>query len=757
MKTEPARRSCRLSQNDCSIGQRGKEAQLNAAASNGHNTVIFWRRALETAMLSCPKRLDLNEQCRAPFFELVARGLLKHSIMVVDQATATTIQSLGGLDFLYGLGVANAVNIDLFAAPVNDKDTISKLDGLRCLFIPQGDGEATRQRHLVFFVSGVLWAYESYFVNAMMSRTGTKQQLAFERITILSTLSEKGHECFPVDHENGKSVPPFHYDEFAVRVSQRAFQEEHTTVGVAKLNVRFFPMLVRPVRIGSHIQCFEVNFTDGKVPSEVWFPPLPHVFPPDVQLRCERDINKLKISDLSTPIRRKFRGLANILVCIMAQLNLDPRECAFSVGHEHSSQILGETMLTNLTEGPDGLISVGDLKRRQKVSFLIIDRTVDLVAPNTASSTAAGSSSMQREQHHHVRALEAMQDHTDSGEEIVAQVRDMFCNSANMINAKALLMLTLRAFALSPPGSITHQLVESLVEPICQCMNTHAMFKQLVSSLVGIDDVVSKIDLLDRSIHSKSDENGTGKCKPSDTLDWGDEDEGWGDTWSESGEITAEQVEGNHWNSGDDLFDDTHVTPTEPVSEVAEHSGKHVGSNAFFGGNDGIEDVTGSSRGASGKALTRAFLSQMEEVHLARSHLSEFRYLIGPEGTYRPFLRSVLEHIREKVSPENISDMHCLKDYSAAERTVTGVTETLTDLLGGFFSSATASVQMPVAKNEPQFWDRPIIFIFVVGGLTEMEIESMQTSRLVQEDGGIQLLVGTTNLLRGGGAPVCPG
>jgi hypothetical protein len=66
---------------------------------------------------------------------------------------------------------------------------------------------------------------------------------------------------------------------------------------------------------------------------------------------------------------------------------------------------------------------------------------------------------------------------------------------------------------------------------------------------------------------------------------------------------------------------------------------------------------------------------------------------------------------------------------------------------------------MPVAKNEPQFWDRPIIFIFVVGGLTEMEIEieSMQTSRLVQEDGGIQLLVGTTNLLRGGGAPVCPG
>ena len=67
----------------------------------------------------------------------------------------------------------------------------------------------------------------------------------------------------------------------------------------------------------------------------------------------------------------------------MSQLNLDPRESSFCLGHEHSAKILGETTIMNLTDGPEGIILPEDMGKRKKISMLLYDRTVDLVAPSS--------------------------------------------------------------------------------------------------------------------------------------------------------------------------------------------------------------------------------------------------------------------------------------------------------------------------------------------------------------------------------------
>ena len=109
-------------------------------------SVLSW---VPAPMSSHRRKLDLTEQCSAPFFELVALGLLKHSILVLDDATAKTVGSLGGIEFLCQLGVANAVSIESFAAPVFDKKAFCRLDGLRCLFLPPTNDE-TKTRNLIF-------------------------------------------------------------------------------------------------------------------------------------------------------------------------------------------------------------------------------------------------------------------------------------------------------------------------------------------------------------------------------------------------------------------------------------------------------------------------------------------------------------------------------------------------------------------------------------------------------------------------------
>jgi hypothetical protein len=632
--------------------------------------------------------MDLRDRCRAPFFKLVAKGLLKHSIVAVDDEVGATLETLGGLEFLYGLGVANVVNINYFKdGPVVSETNLSRLDGLRCLFVPDADHKTSARsnnlqkcdRHLVCIVSGFLWDYGENFLNALLSSTGNGEEPyapAFDRVSIFATMSERGHECAAEAVDGGS----FRYDEFAAKLSQRSLvmamhqnAQQGLVLGggkegppmLSKLNVRFFPLLVRPVLANDdsedgggrsapdNIQCFEISNSL----STSLFPPMPHVFPNDVQHRCGGNINQLKVSDMPKSTRRSFRGLANTLVCVMSQLGLDPRKYAFSIGHEHSAQILGETMLTNLTEGPEGLILSDQLGKRQKCSFVIVDRTIDLVAPSsmTPEQKSSNSANMQ------FVAVESMQDHSVSAQEVIDQLVDMYRSASKSaqgdgtnMSASLLLKLTVRAFAVLPPGSISLGQMQTLAAPMEDCMKTMRDFSELALAFLDSE-------------------------------------------------------------------------------------------------NDGAQSQCRDAENSRVGALVRMLLRRLQQVHLVRSSLSAFHRLVGSDPTvptYQPLLSKIFELVDLKISPAKLSDMVCLKDYNTAERTVSGVTESLTGLLGGFFSSSAAKASGQAEKPELLLSDRDIVFVFVVGGLTNLEINAIRSKYAGRS---IQVLIGTTNLINSDG------
>ena len=111
---------------------------------------------------------DIRGLCQRPFFKLVAKGALKHSVLVVDDEVGKTLACLGGLDFLYSIGVANVVSCKVFSEPVSSLQYISRIDGIRPYYVNNNSSKSPG-RHLVFLVSDFLWLYEINFVNALRS------------------------------------------------------------------------------------------------------------------------------------------------------------------------------------------------------------------------------------------------------------------------------------------------------------------------------------------------------------------------------------------------------------------------------------------------------------------------------------------------------------------------------------------------------------------------------------------------------------
>ena len=146
-------------------------------------------------------------------------------------------------------------------------------------------------------------------------------------------------------------------------------------------------------------------------------------------------------------------------------------------------------------------------------------------------------------------------------------------------------------------------------------------------------------------------------------------------------------------------------------------------------------------------AFVDLLLERLYEVNLMRSNLSSFHRLVGNDPaklTYQPLLSKIIEMVDLKISPTTLSDLVSLKDYNSAERTVSGVTESLTGLLGGFFSSSTVSRKAQAEKPTLLLSDRDLVFIFVTGGLTMLEIDDIRSKYAGHST---RVIIGTTKLI----------
>ena len=223
---------------------------------------------------------DIRGLCQRPFFNLVAKGALKHSVLVVDDEVGKTLACLGGR--FCSIGVANVVNCKVFSEPVSSLQYISRIDGIRPFYV-NNNSSKTPGRHLVFLVSDFLWLYERNFVNALRSLSEGMHAF-YEKITILTTVTEKSHAiCLEFGGRNNKNLKTtgvsctdspfldatdsssFQYDKYAAHLSKTVLSEIkslQSTEGahkidrdingsaqLCKINIQYFPLHCRPLSV----------------------------------------------------------------------------------------------------------------------------------------------------------------------------------------------------------------------------------------------------------------------------------------------------------------------------------------------------------------------------------------------------------------------------------------------------------------------------------------------------------------------------
>ncbi len=807
------------------------------------------RRYKLTILMTSKKPFDLIGLCQRAFFNLVAKGQLKHSIFVIDNEVGKTLECIGGLDFLYSLGVTNVVDFAIFDQAHTSAMKINQLDGLRPFYTSNNNSSNNNNnnnklegRHLIFLVSNFLWTYEPYFLNAMTSMFDDKY-IVYDKFTILSIVSEKSHGIYMSlrsdIQKNVDSVHPghmdddldtnsssFRYDEYAVHLSRKALNKimsnrnENSSSNnngniLCNINIQYFPMHCRPLNIdkiilsdnngtnvsSSSYTIFEINSPFNKS----WFPALPHIFPKHIQGNYGNDMNAINSKDFPEKHRCGFKILSDILVCIMSQLNLDPRESSFCLGHEHSAKILGETTIMNLTDGPEGIILPEDMGKRKKISMLLYDRTVDLVAPSSLDDQNNTLDAMTKEKIH---VLEKMQMHSENADDIVAQICDAIksiINSRTEIHPFNIFMLMMRAASLLPPGSMTYkhfQLIKTnLIDIFVKSSKTLNIFCALagIKHLAGVDDD-SENDNTTGKVIGSGDEINTKQSlniRNNDSLDWdddGDED-GWGidNQTSSSGKhegngkgstntrpsLNVANNDSLDWDDDDDDWgNDDGITSAKDGNDNNE--GKSRGnnnrsSNAWEEENDddGLFDsddekgwgtntktkssnniISRSGNDATAVNIATILTNILQVVNMARSHLNEFRHVKNNDGTYQPILSRLLEMFYKHIEPTKIHDLKTLKDYNAPE---TSVTESISGLLGGFFSMAggggssdTKSHLQKLKKNSLKIFDRQVLFIFMIGGLTTFEVNHMVSTILKNSgvnENEVHILIGCTYLL----------
>ena len=181
--------------------------------------------------------------------------------------------------------------------------------------------------------------------------------------------------------------------------------------------------------------------------SKVWFPALPHIFSEEKRKTYRNDMNKINSKDFPDSHRCNLKILSDVLVCVMMQLNLDPRGSSFCIGHKHSAKIIGETTIMNLSDGPEGIISAGQMESRKKASFLMYDRTMDMVAPTSLSATNIKLDDIVKQK---ISVMENMQLHSFNVDDTVAQMGDTIKSILDSTTAVPLPIYSACFFVLHP-------------------------------------------------------------------------------------------------------------------------------------------------------------------------------------------------------------------------------------------------------------------------------------------------------------------
>ena len=726
---------------------------------------------------------DIRGLCQRPFFKLVAKGALKHSVLVVDDEVGKTLACLGGLDFLYSIGVANVVSCKVFSEPVSSLQYISRIDGIRPYYVNNNSSKSPG-RHLVFLVSDFLWLYEINFVNALRSLSEGMHAF-YEKITILTTVTEKSHAiCLKFGGRNNKFVKTteasctdspfldatdsssFQYDKYAAHLSKTVLSEikslqstegaheiDRDVNGVAqlcKINIQYFPLHCRPLSVKNIYSSSDQKRDDednsaklDQVPfelfelcsplSKVWFPALPRIFPEEKRKTYRNDMNKINSKDFPESHRCNLKILSDVLVCTMMQLNLDPRGSSFCIGHKHSAKIIGETTIMNLSDGPDGILPTSQLEGRKKASFLMYDRTMDMVAPTSLSATNLKLDDIVKQK---ISVMENMQLHSFNVDDTVAQMGDTIksiLDSTTAVPPAYILCMLFRAASLLTPGALTPEHLNFVKESLVDVLLNSKEMLDMILVLLGKE----KIELGDLKSDRASIMQGRAPSpvkSEDDFLEW-DDDDPWGSE-AENEKMTeakggVENGISNAWNEGDD--------------------------EDLLGGDSQAESNTTALKGlamveneSTIQQIAETITDAVHAINLARSGLNDFKD-VRTDGGYEPLISRLIAMFYRDVEPTALKDLSILKDYNAPETTVT---ESLTGLLGGFFSMTGANggnAQPNIGTEDPgrcsKILDRPLLFVFVVGGLTALEIQhiisTILNNRGLQHE-NVTVLVGCT-------------
>ena len=323
--------------------------------------------------------------CRRPFFDLQASGALIDAVVFMDDGAADTIRWLGGVPFLASLGGVAAVSLDTEAAAADP----AALD-LRSM-------RAEAPVRAVVFLVGSVWDAESA-LDRLVSNAH------YQLVTVCCSMREAAFSYHPL----AAALPPFSYAAYAAELTARMRGRQTTAEAAAEVadadlavGAPRKKMQWQPTAVAQYFALHVMPLREGAAGAAAAFtlaPPSDRVFPLTLGSLTTAGrarmghIADVMVDDLAAASKSELSLLAFALGGAMRTLGLDVSDHVYSLGD--TALLVGNKTLSLLKaierDALSGAANDPYAPPRSKGALVIVDRTLDLVAPTVARRGGGG-------------------------------------------------------------------------------------------------------------------------------------------------------------------------------------------------------------------------------------------------------------------------------------------------------------------------------------------------------------------------------
>ncbi|TDH72315.1 hypothetical protein CCR75_004884 [Bremia lactucae] len=341
-----------------------------------HTTVIIRTKKM-------PSAVNLGEEVLSGIVQVAEH--LQGSIIAADTGCIESLRWSGAMPLLLrDFNVSNIVS-------ASDLLTCASPQDLRRFLLVQ---EHETIDHVVFFLSGFLWDYETAFKKLLTLNI-------IHRVTICSSLSESAHECYDFYKlrpstalDATEKVEEMHFDAFEAELRKtipflpvNPHAEEHETLTddwewhpptpqIIQVRVIHVPLPIVPLLSSTTDRAEPSVFVLSHPSCAKAFPLLRHqIYPDTPPSYCH--VNDVRPEQIPSAIRRSMRLVAYVLAETMMHARLDVQDRIFAIGA--TSRKIGHTFRRIVNEAQADTSSQAE--EQQVASLVIIDRTADLTSP----------------------------------------------------------------------------------------------------------------------------------------------------------------------------------------------------------------------------------------------------------------------------------------------------------------------------------------------------------------------------------------